>query len=145
LGNGFPVGACLVSGKATHLFGAGNHGSTYGGTPLACRTVYTVIETLLAENAMDNAARVGQWLKDQFTAQLAEFGVEVRGFGMMIGIELPKACGELVARARDDKHLILNVTADNVIRLLPPLNLSDADAQDLVDRLVPLVKEFLVA
>jgi len=63
----------------------------------------------------------------------------------MIGIELPKACGELVARARDEKHLILNVTADNVIRLLPPLNLSDADAQDLVDRLVPLVKDFLAA
>lgn len=145
LGNGFPVGACLVSGKATQLFSAGNHGSTYGGTPLACRTVYTVIETLQAEQAMDNAARVGQWLKDQFTAQLADLGVEVRGFGMMIGIELPKACGELVARARDEKHLILNVTADNVIRLLPPLNLSDADAQDLVDRLVPLVKDFLAA
>lgn len=143
LGNGFPVGACLVSGKATQLFSAGNHGSTYGGTPLACRTVYTVIETLQAEQAMDNAARVGQWLKDQFTAQLADLGVEVRGFGMMIGIELPKACGELVARARDEKHLILNVTADNVIRLLPPLNLSDADAQDLVSRLVPLVKDFL--
>jgi len=145
LGNGFPVGACLVSGKATQLFSAGNHGSTYGGTPLACRTVYTVIETLQAEQAMDNAARVGQWLKDQFTAQLADLGVEVRGFGMMIGIELPKACGELVARARDEKHLILNVTADNVIRLLPPLNMSDADAQDLVDRLVPLVKDFLAA
>lgn len=145
LGNGFPVGACLVSGKATQLFSAGNHGSTYGGTPLACRTVYTVIETLQAEQAMDNAARVGQWLKDQFTAQLADLGVEVRGFGMMIGIELPKACGELVARARDEKLLILNVTADNVIRLLPPLNLSDADAQDLVDRLVPLVKDFLAA
>ena len=145
LGNGFPVGACLVSGKATQLFSAGNHGSTYGGTPLACRTVYTVIETLQAEHAMENAARVGQWLKDQFTAQLADLGVEVRGFGMMIGIELPKACGELVARARDEKLLILNVTADNVIRLLPPLNLSDADAQDLVDRLVPLVKAFLAA
>jgi acetylornithine/N-succinyldiaminopimelate aminotransferase len=145
LGNGFPVGACLVSGKATQLFSAGNHGSTYGGTPLACRTVYTVIETLQAEHAMDNAARVGQWLKEQFTTQLADLDVEVRGFGMMIGIELPKACGELVARARDEKQLILNVTADKVIRLLPPLNLSDAEAQELVDRLVPLVKEFLAA
>lgn len=143
LGNGFPVGACLVRGKANSLFGPGNHGSTYGGTPLACRTVYTVIKTLQAENAMQNAAERGAWLKAQFEQQLGDLGVSVRGFGMMIGIELPRPCGELVARARDEQHLILNVTADNVIRLLPPLNLSTTDAQMLVDRLVPLVKNFL--
>lgn len=145
LGNGFPVGACLVSGKATGLFSAGNHGSTYGGTPLACRTVYTVIDCLLKENALQNAAERGAWLKTAFEQQLGDLGVQVRGFGMMIGIELPRPCGELVARARDEQHLIINVTADCVVRLLPTLNLSQADAESLVNRLVPLIRDFLSA
>ncbi|MEY4516782.1 MAG: hypothetical protein RL180_1128 [Pseudomonadota bacterium] len=143
LGNGFPVGACLVSGKANGLFGAGNHGSTYGGTPLACRTVYTVIDCLITENALQNAAERGAWLKQAFAQQLGDLGVEVRGFGMMIGLELPRPCAELVARARDEQHLIINVTADNVVRLLPTLNLSQADADTLVNRLVPLIRDFL--
>ncbi|MEY2863098.1 MAG: hypothetical protein RLY58_805 [Pseudomonadota bacterium] len=143
LGNGFPVGACLVSGKANGLFGAGNHGSTYGGTPLACRTVYTVIDCLINENALQNAAERGAWLKQAFEQQLGDLGVEVRGFGMMIGLELPRPCAELVARARDEQHLIINVTADNVVRLLPTLNLSQADADTLVNRLVPLIRDFL--
>jgi acetylornithine aminotransferase len=143
LGNGFPVGACLVSGKANGLFGAGNHGSTYGGTPLACRTVYTVIDCLINENALQNAAERGAWLKQAFEQQLGDLGVEVRGFGMMIGLQLPRPCAELVARARDEQHLIINVTADNVVRLLPTLNLSQADADTLVNRLVPLIRDFL--
>jgi acetylornithine/N-succinyldiaminopimelate aminotransferase len=143
LGNGFPVGACLVSGKANGLFGAGNHGSTYGGTPLACRTVYTVIDCLINENALQNAAERGAWLKQAFEQQLGDLGVEVRGFGMMIGLQLPRPCAELVARARDEQHLIINVTADNVVRLLPTLNLSQADADTLVNRLAPLIRDFL--
>ena len=145
LGNGFPVGACLVSGKATGLFSAGHHGSTYGGTPLACRTVYTVIECLRNEGAIANAATVGAYLKAQFTQELDGLGVQVRGFGMMIGIELPVPCAALVAQARDEQHLIINVTADKVVRLLPPLNLSQADADELVKRLTMLIKDFLAS
>lgn len=143
LGNGFPVGACLVSGRATDLFSAGQHGSTYGGTPLACRTVHTVIECLRDEGAIENAASVGAYLKAEFTTALAGLSVQVRGFGMMIGIELPMPCAGLVARARDEQHLIINVTADNVVRLLPPLNLNKTDADELVKRLVWLIKDFL--
>ncbi len=145
LGNGFPVGACLVQGKAVNLFSAGNHGSTYGGTPLACRTVYTVIECLQKEGAIDNAAKMGSYLVAQFNAALKQYHVTVRGFGLMIGIELPIPCGELVARARDEKQLIINVTADNVVRLLPALNLSQIDADEIVNRLVPLIKDLLAA
>lgn len=145
LGNGFPVGACMVRGKANSLFGPGNHGSTYGGTPLACRTVYTVIECLEKEGAIDNAARMGEYLVNRFNQELGSLGVKARGFGLMLGIELPVACGELVARARDEKHLIINVTADKVVRLLPTLNISQADADEIVSRLVPLIYDFLGA
>lgn len=145
LGNGFPVGACMVRGKANSLFGPGNHGSTYGGTPLACRTVYTVIECLEKEGAIDNAARMGEYLVNRFNQELGSLGVKTRGFGLMLGIELPVACGELVARARDEKHLIINVTADKVVRLLPTLNISQADADEIVSRLVPLIYDFLGA
>lgn len=145
LGNGFPVGACMVRGKANSLFGPGNHGSTYGGTPLACRTVYTVIECLEKEGAIDNAARMGEYLVNHFNQELGSLGVKARGFGLMLGIELPVACGELVARARDEKHLIINVTADKVVRLLPTLNISQADADEIVSRLVPLIYDFLGA
>ncbi len=143
LGNGFPVGACLVAGKAVGLFGPGNHGSTYGGTPLACRTVYTVIKALHQEGAMDNAAQVGAWLRDEFNRQLGDLGITARGFGMMLGIELPRPCGELVSRAREEKQLIINVTADRVVRLLPPLNLTQDEAQELLNRLVPLIRDFM--
>lgn len=145
LGNGFPVGACLVQGKAVNLFAAGNHGSTYGGTPLACRTVHTVIDCLQKEGAVENAAKMGAYLVEQFQQQLAQHQIGVRGFGLMIGIELPVACAELVAQARDEKQLIINVTADKVIRLLPALNLSQADADEIVKRLVPLIERFMQA
>jgi len=144
LGNGFPVGACLVRDKAYDLFAAGNHGSTFGGTPLACRTVYAVIDSIQKEQAIENAEIMGAYLKDRLAEELAGLVTEVRGFGMILGIELPRACGELVARARDEQHMIINVTADNVIRLLPPLNLSQADANEIIKRLVVLVKDFLM-
>lgn len=143
LGNGFPVGACLVRDKASELFSAGNHGSTFGGTPLGCRTIYAVIDSMQKEHAIENAEKIGGYLKNRFTEEFVGLGVIVRGYGMMIGVELPHACGELVARARDEQHLIINVTADNVIRLLPPLNLNQTDADELVQRLVVLVKDFL--
>jgi acetylornithine aminotransferase len=143
LGNGFPIGAVLTSGKAVGVLAAGNHGSTYGGTALGSRVVCTVIDSLIGEAAIINASKIGQYLADEFSRRLSVHNVNVRGFGMMIGIELPKDCAELVARARDEKQLILNVTAGNVVRLLPPLNLTQDQADDLLNRLVPLIEDFL--
>lgn len=145
LGNGFPVGAVMTQGKAVGILGAGSHGSTYGGTVLGSRVVYTVIETIQQENAVENAATVGAYIVDQLRAQLAENNVQVRGFGMMIGIQLPKDCAELVAVARDEYKLIINVTAGSVVRLLPPLNMTQAQADELLQRLVPAIRNFLTA
>ncbi|MFU8928079.1 aspartate aminotransferase family protein [Acinetobacter puyangensis] len=143
LGNGFPIGAVMVAGPAVGVLAAGNHGSTYGGTALGSRVVYTVIDTILKENAVDNAAQIGKYLVEQFTVRLTGLNVTVRGFGLMIGIELPKDCAELVAIARDEKQLIINVTAGHVVRLLPPLNMTQQQADDLLDRLVPIIQDFL--
>lgn len=145
LGNGFPIGAVMTQGRAVGVLAAGNHGSTYGGTALGSRVVYTVIDLMQKENTMENAAQVGQYIVDQLREKLAVQNVIVRGFGMMIGIELPKACAELVNIARDQQKLIINVTAGNVVRLLPPLNMTREQADDLVQRLVPLIKDFLAA
>ncbi|KYQ83324.1 acetylornithine aminotransferase [Acinetobacter sp. NRRL B-65365] len=145
LGNGFPVGAVMTQGKAVGLLGAGSHGSTYGGTVLGSRVVYTVLDTLEKENAVENAATVGAYIVDQLRAQLADHHVQVRGFGMMIGIQLPKDCAELVAIARDEYKLIVNVTAGSVVRLLPPLNMTQAQADELLQRLVPAIQNFLNA
>ncbi|MBJ9955764.1 aspartate aminotransferase family protein [Acinetobacter courvalinii] len=145
LGNGFPVGAVMTQGKAVGLLGAGSHGSTYGGTVLGSRVVYTVLDTLEKENAVENAATVGAYIVDQLSAQLADHHVQVRGFGMMIGIQLPKDCAELVAIARDQYQLIINVTAGSVVRLLPPLNMTQAQADELLKRLVPAIQNFLKA
>ncbi|WP_109440716.1 aspartate aminotransferase family protein [Acinetobacter haemolyticus] len=145
LGNGFPVGAVMTQGKAVGILGAGSHGSTYGGTVLGSRVVYTVIDTIQQENAVENAATVGAYIVDQLRTQLAENNVQVRGFGMMIGIQLPKDCAELVAIARDQYKLIINVTAGSVVRLLPPLNMTQAQADELLQRLVPAIQNFLAA
>ena len=145
LGNGFPIGAVMTQGKAVGLLGAGSHGSTYGGTVLGSRVVYTVIDTLQKENAVENAATVGAYIVEQLKAELAEHNVQVRGFGMMIGIQLPKDCPELVAIARDEYQLIVNVTAGSVVRLLPPLNMTQDQADELLKRLVPVIKNFLKA
>lgn len=145
LGNGFPIGAVMTQGKAVGLLGAGSHGSTYGGTVLGSRVVYTVLDTLEKENAVENAATVGVYIVDQLRAQLADCNVQVRGFGMMIGIQLPKDCAELVAIARDEYKLIINVTAGSVVRLLPPLNMTQAQADELLQRLIPVIQNFLKA
>ena len=145
LGNGFPIGAVMTQGKAVGLLGAGSHGSTYGGTVLGSRVVYTVLDTIEKENAVANAATVGAYIVDQLKAQLAGYNVQVRGFGMMIGIQLPKDCAELVAIARDQYKLIINVTAGSVVRLLPPLNMTQAQADELLQRLVPAIQNFLKA
>ncbi|WP_374663824.1 aspartate aminotransferase family protein [Acinetobacter sp.] len=143
LGNGFPIGAVMTQGRGVGVLTAGNHGSTYSGTPLGSRVVYTVIDTIQKENLVANAAEKGAYIVAQLTEKLADENVTVRGFGLMIGIELPKPCAELVNTARDEYHLIMNVTSGNVIRLLPALNITQAEADQLIERIVKLVKAFL--
>ena len=143
LGNGFPIGAVMTQGRGVGVLTAGNHGSTYSGTALGSRVVYTVIDTIEKENLVANAAEQGAYIVNQLREQLADQSVTVRGFGLMIGIELPKACGELVDVARDQHHMIINVTAGNVVRLLPTLNITKAQADQLIERLVVMIKNFL--
>lgn len=143
LGNGFPIGAVMTQGRGAGILTAGNHGSTYSGTTLGSRIVYTVIDLIEKENIVENAAKIGNYLVEQLRTQLVEQKVIVRGFGMMIGIELPKNCAELVDITRDQKHLLINVTAGNVVRLLPALNMDQQQADDLLQRLVPAIREFL--
>lgn len=143
LGNGFPIGAVMTQGRGIGVLTAGNHGSTYSGTPLGSRVVYTVIDTIQKENLVANAAEKGAYIVQQLSEKLAEQNVMVRGFGLMIGIELPKACGELVDIARDQYHLIINVTAGSVIRLLPALNITQEQADQLIERIVTMVKAYL--
>ncbi|VEG13501.1 aspartate aminotransferase family protein [Moraxella cuniculi] len=136
LGNGFPIGACMVRGKAVGLFGAGSHGSTYGGTPLGSRVVCAVYE-LLDEALMQNAQTQGEAIRTAILQKFATQGISVRGRGMMIGFAMPDTVdlSNAVDLARDEHHLLINVTGGNVIRLLPALNLSKADTQVLIDKL----------
>ena len=143
LGNGFPIGAVMTQGRGVGVLTAGNHGSTYSGTALGSRVVYTVIDLIQKENLVDNAAKMGAYIVDQLKQQLVDQNVTVRGFGLMIGIELPKACAELVNIARDEYHLIINVTAGSVVRLLPTLNITQEQADQLIARLVKMIKAFL--
>lgn len=141
LGNGFPVGACLVRGKASDLFGPGNHGTTYGGTPLASRVVLTTIREL-QKGPIENARIMGERISNGFRKNLGDLGVTVEGAGLMIGVVLPKTCTELVARAREDGVLLI-VSAENRIRLLPPLIINASEADLLVEKISALVRAFL--
>lgn len=142
LGNGFPVGACMVRGRANGLFGAGSHGSTYGGTPLASRVVHSVYEVLANSNIMENAVTEGLFIRESIVDTLGQYGVSSRGAGMMVGIALPEDldCSKLVDRARDEQNLIINVTGGHVVRLLPPLNISRDESTQVADRLIDLLK-----
>src|SRR5690554_3991532 len=142
LGNGVPIGACLARGAAAEVLKPGNHGSTFGGNPLACRAGITVIETLLAERLVERAEALGQHLLQAFKTALADEPkvIEVRGQGLMLGIELDRPCAELVERARD-KGLLINVTAGSTVRLLPTLILTDDEADALVAGVVELIRE----
>jgi acetylornithine aminotransferase len=144
LGNGVPIGACLARGLAADLFAPGHHGSTFGGNPLACRAALSVCEVLQSEALPERAAELGSRLLDGFAAALADVeGIrDIRGLGLMIGIELDRPCGELVGAALE-KGLLINVTAEKVVRLLPPLILSDAEADQLVEQLSSLIRGFL--
>jgi acetylornithine aminotransferase len=143
LASGVPVGACVVGGRARGVFKPGNHGSTFGGNPLAMTAVRTTIDTMKEEGLLANAERVGAMMRNALAAAVGGAGVtEVRGMGLMIGMELGQPCGELVRQALD-AGLVINVTADNVVRLLPPLVMSEAEGRMVVERLAPLVRAFL--
>jgi len=144
LGNGVPIGACMAKGKAAELFNPGNHGSTFGGNPLACAAATAVIESIENDNLLMRCSELSQNIIEQFTQQLnGHSGVkDIRAAGLLIGIELTEDCGELVAQALE-KGLLINVTAGNVIRLLPPFIMSDEQATQLVDETSLLIKDFL--
>ncbi len=144
LANGVPIGACLAAGAAAQLFKPGNHGSTFGGNPLACAAALATLSIIEDERLMENAVRQGDFIRGEIARRLADAkGVrEIRGMGLMIGIELEYPCGELVQQALD-RGLLINVTADNVIRLLPPLVLKREEAEQLVATLAPLIAAFL--
>ncbi|OGA39348.1 MAG: acetylornithine aminotransferase [Betaproteobacteria bacterium RIFCSPLOWO2_12_FULL_68_19] len=139
LGSGVPVGACVVGGRARGVLKPGNHGSTFGGNPLAMSAVVATIDAIKEEGLIESAARVGELMRGALAA--ANIG-QVRGMGLMIGVELARPCGELV-KAALEAGLVINVTADNVIRLLPPLVMNEAEGREVVERLQPLVRAFL--
>ncbi|MDM0077754.1 aspartate aminotransferase family protein [Variovorax sp. J2P1-59] len=144
LGSGVPIGAVVAGPRAAHIFGPGNHGTTFGGNPLAMRAGIETIRIMEEQKLLDNAATVGSHLKAALEREFAGLsGVkEVRGQGLMLGIELDRPCGVILNRACD-AGLLLSVTADSVIRLVPPLILSIAEADEIVAILAPLVKAFL--
>lgn len=146
LGNGVPIGACLARGAAAEAFKPGNHASTFGGNPLACSAALAVIRTMEKEKLAARAAQLGQRMLDGFRASLGETAgvTAVRGKGLMIGIELDRPCGELVKRALEE-GLLINVTADKVVRLLPPLILTDSEADQIGATVSRLIEEFLQA
>jgi acetylornithine/N-succinyldiaminopimelate aminotransferase len=144
LGSGVPVGAIVAGPKAANIFQPGNHGTTFGGNPLAMRAGVETIRIMEEDGLLENAANIGAHLKGALTSELGALpGVkEIRGQGLMIGIELDRPCNVLTTRACE-AGLLISVTADNVIRLLPPLIMNRAEANEVVERLVPLVKKFL--
>ncbi len=141
LGNGFPIGACLARGLAAQLFKPGNHGSTFGGSPLACAASIATVTTIINQKLPERAAQLGTHMVEQLKEEMkhANYVREIRGAGMMIGIELDFPCPELVVLARA-KGLLINVTADSVIRLLPPLTLTEQEAELAVTALAKLIK-----
>lgn len=146
LGSGVPIGACMAQGKAAGLFGPGNHGSTFGGNPLVSTAALTTIDVIEQDGLLANAAHIGNLIRTLFAEALAGVSgvVDIRGHGLMIGIELDRPCGDLVGKGLS-AGLLINVTADCVVRFLPPLIFSESDARELVARTAPLIKEFLAA
>jgi acetylornithine aminotransferase len=144
LGSGVPIGAVVAGPKAAKIFQPGNHGTTFGGNPLAMRAGVETIRIMEEDGLLDNASRVGTYLKNGLLRELGAVSgfKEIRGNGLMIGIQLDRPCGPLMGLALQ-AGLLLSVTADSVIRLLPALIMTEAEADEVVALLVPLVKDFL--
>lgn len=146
LGSGVPIGACVAKGKAAEVFSYGKHGSTFGGNPLATAAGLATLNIIQEEKLRENADKIGNLITETLAAELKGVKglVAIRHAGLMIGIELNKPCAELVKLALADK-LLINVTADNVVRLLPPLVMNETEANTLVQKLASLIKTFLNA
>jgi acetylornithine aminotransferase len=144
LGSGVPVGAIVCGPKAANVLGPGNHGTTFGGNPLAMRAGVETLRIMEEEQLLDNAAQVGATLRAGLQRELdaVDGVVEIRGQGLMIGIELARPCAELLGRAAD-AGLLISVTAERVIRLVPPLILTHDEARQVVAILCPLIKAFV--
>jgi acetylornithine/N-succinyldiaminopimelate aminotransferase len=144
LGSGVPIGACIAKGIAAETFTPGKHGSTFGGNPLATAAGYATLNIIEEEKLRENADEIGRFLNAQFTEAFKgnKAVVNIRNAGLMIGIELDRPCADLVKLALA-QQLLINVTADKVIRLLPPLIINKQEAQELVNRLVPIIDNFL--
>ena len=144
LGSGLPIGACLAGGRAAEIFKPGNHASTFGGNPLACRAALTTLDIIEQEALMANAVTIGNFMREEFGRRLSAWQkvLKIRGQGMMIGIELPVPCGELVHEALK-RHLLINVTSEKVVRLLPALNMQRAEAEQVVAETSALIVQFL--
>ena len=139
-----PIGACLTAGRAAGLFKPGNHGSTFGGNPLACVAALTTLAVIEDDKLIARAVALGERIREGLRTRLAgQPGVvQIRGSGLMVGIELARPCGELVA-AGLAAGILINVTAERVVRLLPPLVMTDAEADELVDKLGTILPAFL--
>jgi len=140
LGNGMPIGACLARGEAAELFQPGSHGSTYGGNPLACSVANEVLKIMQRDKIPEQAARLGDYLKQSLESRLGDHPeiVSIRGKGLMVGIEFKQAVTHLKTRAME-QQMILNVTRDKVIRLLPPLIIDEAICDRIVDTLSDII------
>lgn len=146
LGSGVPIGACIGAGIAADVFKPGNHGTTFGGGPLVCAAALETLSVMADDDLLGNAARLGEHMLAALRSGLAgQRGVvEVRGQGLMIGIELDRPCGALVGQAIE-QGLLINVTQDSVVRLLPPLIIDQDQADQIVSQLLPLIRAFLAA
>lgn len=143
LGNGFPIGACLMSGLAKDIFQPGNHGSTFGGNPLACNVALAVLETIEKEKLSEHAKKMGELLQLQLEAKFANHPhvTDIRGHGLMMGVELDEPCRPMLPLGL--KHgLLFSITAMQVIRLLPPLIINKENVEDIVERLALCIDEY---
>jgi acetylornithine/N-succinyldiaminopimelate aminotransferase len=143
LGNGVPIGACLAHGVAADVFAPGNHGSTFGGNPLACAAALAVVDTIDRENLCEHAGTMGEFLLTGLQEKLSGQSIvrEIRGQGLMIGIELTLPCAELVNQARA-RGLLINVTNGNTVRLLPPLIIDQKQAEQILETVSTLITQF---
>lgn len=141
LGNGYPIGACLAKGKAANILVPGSHGSTFGGNPLGCAAALATINEISEHNLSARATELGNKMLNSFREELlhTDYVKDIRGIGLMIGIEMVDPCVALVPIAKS-KGLLLNVTSDNTIRLLPPLNLTDVECDFLIDAVVQIIR-----
>src|SRR5690349_4751685 len=144
LGNGVPIGACLAAGAAAQVFHPGNHGSTFGGNPMACVAAHTTLSVIADERLLENAVRIGDLIRAGLRERLSGSAQvrQIRGKGLMVGVDLDRPCGSLVQLGLE-RGLLINVTADTVLRLLPPLVMQPDEARQLVDGVADLVKAFI--